>query len=266
MIDIHCHLLPWIDDGPKSLEESIAMARVAVDRGTTTIVATPHVNDVYDYDPDAPAALARALQSLLDMSGVPLQIELGAEVAITRALDMDDDELHSLCLGSSRYLLLESPNLGTADMVERTVFELQLRGVRVILGHPERSPIFQDDVDALARLVDRGVLTSVTASALRGRAGESARACATELFEAGLVHNVASDGHSPERRRPDLIGWRAELEGIFHDPEAAAEWMTIDVPAALLAGEDIPPQQFPLKRRWRASGRRRKRVASALAG
>jgi protein-tyrosine phosphatase len=150
--------------------------------------------------------------------------------------------------------------------MERTVFEMQLRGVRVILGHPERSPIFQDDPAALARLVDRGVLTSVTASALRGRAGDRARDCAIDLFEAGLVHNVASDGHSPERRRPDLIGWRAELEGVFHDSDAAAEWMTVDVPEAILSNEDVPAPQFQLKRRWRPSGRRRKRVASTLAG
>jgi protein-tyrosine phosphatase len=263
MIDIHCHILPWLDDGPDSLEESLRMAKVAAERGTETIIATPHLNDTWDYEPGMPEQLVRTVQALFDRSGILLNLELGAEVDISRVLELDDAALEAACLGSSRYVLLETPNHGTAAMIERTVFELQLRGVRVVLAHPERSPIYQTDLGALERLVERGVLVSVTGSAIRGRAGTTARAVALDLFELGLVHNVVSDGHSSTKRRPEMATFRAELETHFHDAQAAADWMTIDVPQAILADIDIPDAQFELKRRRRPARRRKQDALAA---
>jgi protein-tyrosine phosphatase len=242
MIDLHCHVLPGIDDGPPTVEESIALARGALEDGTTTIAATPHVDWIR---PQIDARLVRdavtALRGELDAAGVGVRIVPGGEVASTRAVELDDDELRALTLGGGGWLLLECPLDATVTpgFVEIARM-LARRGHRLLLAHPERCPLFLRGPQLLDELVAEGMLAQVTAGALSGLYGRTVRDAAFRMIESGAAHVVASDGHGGSR--PAKIA--GELTGTGLDP-ALIRWLTGDVPAALLAG-DGPPQRPPI--------------------
>lgn len=245
MIDLHAHVLPDVDDGPQTMEQAIALATLAAQRGTRSIVATPHVDARSDPSPRLIAERVLAVQEQLDLRGVAITVLAGAEVAIPRLGGLDDETLRALCLGGSRYLLVESPLSGSAADPEPDVRALLERGLLVVLAHPERSRVFQRDPAQLARLAALGVLTSVTASALQGRFGRTARSFAIELLRDGLAHGLASDAHDCERRPPGLGGAldavARELPGVV----SHTRWLTHDAPAAVLAGRP-PPAPPPL--------------------
>lgn len=255
MIDLHCHILPGVDDGPADLATSLEMARAHVAAGVTRVAATPHVTWDIPTEPAAIAAGVAELSAALRAEGIALEVLPGAEIGLTRAAEMDDAELRALALGGGPWLLVEAPLRAMAG-VPPVVQSLLLRGHRVLLAHPERSPVFQRDPEALAGLVHAGVLTQVTAGSLVGRFGSTVQRFVLRLARDGLVHNVASDAHDPVRRAPGL---RAEIAAA--GLEERADWWTRDVPAALLAGGPVPePPPLPpaRRRRWlRGASRRR---------
>ncbi|HET7297053.1 MAG TPA: CpsB/CapC family capsule biosynthesis tyrosine phosphatase [Gemmatimonadales bacterium] len=237
MIDLHCHLLAGIDDGPAEIEGSIALAHAAARAGTETIVATPHVNARY---PNAAEKISRLLDELreclaADPRAPAPQLRAGAEVALAYAAELEDEELIRLHLGGGPWVLLEPPSAPVDFDVTDKITEIASRGHRVLIAHPERCPVFQRDPWVLAGLVSDGALTSVTAAALRGRFGTNVRHFAIELVREQLVHNVASDAHHHEERPPTMT---QELERAGLGPLAG--WLTGEVPAAILAGEEIP--------------------------
>src|SRR4051812_23337213 len=135
---------------------------------------------------------------------IDIEVVPGAEVALTRVADLDDATLAGLCLGTSRAMLVESPYGEVTDVLEATLFNLQARGFRPVLAHPERCPAFRKDPERLAILVERGMLCSATAGSMGGRFGRTVQRFTRELFERGFVHNVASDAHDSRRRPPGL--------------------------------------------------------------
>lgn len=237
MIDLHCHILPGIDDGPSTLEDSLDLARAAIAGGTTTIVATPHVS--WDYPNDAATVAAKVVEinALLLAHRLDLEVRPGAEVALTRALDMDDQDIHAVSLGGGPWLLLECPLSPVAAGVEQGIEGLRRRGhEHIVLAHPERVPAFQRDPEMLERLVAGGLLTSVTAGAFAGRFGKDVQRFARRLLADGLVHNVASDAHSVVRRPP-------EISPVLRDAgldEAQIDHVARAVPLALLDGTPLP--------------------------
>jgi protein-tyrosine phosphatase len=238
VIDLHCHVLAGIDDGPETIEGSLALARAASERGTRTIVATPHVSWRYDNDPQTIAALVEQTNAQLVQAGVELDVVAGAEIAITRAVELDRETIAALTLGRSPWLLIEFPFSSVSPGLDELVHELEDQGHRIVLAHVERCPAFQRDPSMLESLVRGGALASVTAGSLIGSFGGTARRFALELLEAELVHNVASDAHDAEKRPPG-IGDELDQAGFG----ALAEWLTELVPAAILAGEaEIPPR------------------------
>ncbi len=244
MIDIHCHILPGIDDGPATLEESLALARAAVAAGTLAIVATPHVS--WDYPANTAASIAAGVDELraaLDREAIDLKVYPGAELAMTRAAELPDDELVALRLGGPEgtHLLVECPLAPTAIGFEQLVGHLRARGHEVVLAHPERCPAFQRDPSAYERLVAQGMLGQVTAGSLVGRFGRTVQEYADRLVRDGLAQDVASDAHSAERRRPSI---RPELEEAGYREQA--DWLAHEVPYAILAGTMIPaPPPMP---------------------
>ncbi|HEX3911678.1 MAG TPA: CpsB/CapC family capsule biosynthesis tyrosine phosphatase [Solirubrobacteraceae bacterium] len=237
---MHCHVLPGIDDGPATIEDSLALARVAAARGTRTIVATPHVSHRYDNDPATIAALVEQVNDRLEQERVPLNVLAGAEISMTRASELDPPTLDALALGGSgAWLLIEPPFSAEASGIDVLVGELEDEGHRILLAHPERCPAFQRDPQMLESLVrGSGVLTSITAGSLVGRFGGTVKRFALSLIEQELVHNVASDAHDTEQRPPGLAEELREA-GL----EAMTEWLTEGVPSAILAGEDsLPPR------------------------
>jgi protein-tyrosine phosphatase len=234
VIDLHCHLLPGVDDGPRDLRMSLAIAQLQLDAGVRTVAATPHVS--WDLPTDA-ATIAEGVarvREALAARGIPLHVVAGAEVDVHRATELSDAELRALTLGDGPWLLLEAP-LQQGVALEPVTYALLDRGHRILLAHPERSPILQRDPDAVRRLVEAGALTQVTAASFTGRFGRTVQRHARAMLDANLVHTVGSDAHDAVRRPPGML-----------DPLLAAglaelaPLLTHEVPAAILAGGEVP--------------------------
>lgn len=242
MIDLHCHILPAIDDGPAALGDALTLAEAQVRAGVTVVAATPHVSDRYRTEAWRVARGVEELRTALDGAAIPLRLITGAEVDVVTAIELEADELRALTLDGGSWLLLEAPLVGYAPL-EEVVLRLQSRGISILLAHPERSPQLQRDPAMLLRLVRSGVRTQVTASALAGDFGRTVRRFADQLVADGLVHTVASDAHDAVGRPPEL---RAPLERA-----GLAEWAPLlceEHPAALLAGGQLP-ETVELRRR-----------------
>lgn len=256
MIDLHCHVLPGIDDGPRTIEGSVALARAAAAAGTRTIVATPHVSVRYPNDAATIAQLVDELNERLAAEGVAVEVCAGAEIAEGKVAEIEPEQLGSLRLGHGGWLLIEPPFRPTAPALVALVDDLQGQGHGVVLAHPERCPAFHRDPAMLESLVRAGALTSVTAGSLAGRFGGDVRSFALDLADAEMLHNVASDAHDLDRRPPGIAA-QLEHAGLGD----LAGWLTQEVPGAILAGAQIPrrPPRLPAGGRggWRALWRRR---------
>jgi protein-tyrosine phosphatase len=238
VIDLHCHVLPGIDDGPATTAAALDLARAAREAGITTIVATPHVDPSYPANDAARVAAAvTAFQDELHAAGVGIRVMPGAEVAVTRAVDLPDDELRALTLGGGPWLLLECPiSPALAPGFAAAARGLAARGHRLLLAHPERSPVFQRDPGALADLVAAGMLAQVTAGALVGRFGRVARETGVRMVREGWIHVASSDAHGPERA--PSIATELEDAGLGE----LAGWLASYVPAAILQGAPLSPR------------------------
>ena len=256
VIDLHTHVLPGIDDGPPSVEESVAMVAAAEQAGTTTVVATPHVSWEFPTTAETMRRAVSDFQSALRAAGVRVGVQTGAEVGISLAAELDDEELHALHIGGGDWLLVECPLSASAVGFENVLHQLQARGHRIVLAHPERSPILQAQPKLLRTLVDAGMLTSVTASALTGRFGRPVQRFTYALVEEGLVHNIASDGHDARKRPPHIRDAITSAARDLHGLAERAEWMTLEVPRAILDGEKVPEAPTPAPRRKRRLFRR----------
>ncbi len=253
MIDLHCHVLPGIDDGPATIEGSIALAHSAYEQGTRAIVATPHVSWTYGNDSRTISLGVERTNAAFADAGIDVEVLPGAEIAITRAVELEDDELAALSLGGGGWLLVECPFASASIGLDGLVDELWERGHRVVLAHPERCPAFLRDPGLLESLVRAGALTSITAGSLAGQFGRTARRYSLGLLEAELVHNVASDAHDAEKRPPSIADELAQ-SGYGE----LSEWLTEAVPSALVEGlEQMPkrpstpvPTHGPRRRPW----------------
>jgi protein-tyrosine phosphatase len=235
MIDLHCHVLPGIDDGPETIERSIELARAARVAGIDTLVATPHVNARTPNDAHTIAARVDEVNARLAEEGVDVEVLPGAEIAITHLAEIEPAELSRLTLGGGGWLLVEPPFTLVAPGLEGLVMGLQRQDFGVVLAHPERCPALQRDRDVVRSLVDAGVLMSITAGSLVGRFGGEVRSYALELAQEGLLHNVTSDAHDSVRRPPGLA---SEMRQAGLAP--LADWLTRAVPGAILDGGEIP--------------------------
>jgi protein-tyrosine phosphatase len=238
VIDLHCHVLPGIDDGPSAIEGSLALARAAVAAGIHQLVATPHVSWQYPNTPSSVARLVDELNRRLAVERVPIEVHAGAEIAATRVGEIDPAELAQFGLAGGPWLLIEPPIAPAVTGLDTVALSLHGRGHRILLAHPERCPAFHRDPRMLGALVDAGVLTSITAGSLAGRFGGRVRRFALDLLHEGMVHNVASDAHDHVKRPPSI---RAELEQARFG--GLTDWLTQAVPAAILGGEEIPPER-----------------------
>jgi protein-tyrosine phosphatase len=238
VIDLHCHVLPGIDDGPDTIEQSAVLARTALAAGTSTMVATPHVSHHYRNSPETIADGVKAVNARLQAEAIRLAVVPGAEIAVTHLIEIPPAQLERLGLGGGRWLLVEPPFKGTAIGLDTILLDLGSRGHRVVLAHPERCPAFRRDPRLLESIVRAGALTSVTAGALVGRFGEDVRRFALQLADAEMVHNVASDAHDLKRRPPDIAD---ALQPAGLAP--LVDWLTEVVPSAILEDRDtIPPR------------------------
>lgn len=231
-------MLPDIDDGPSTLEESLALCRAAHQDGTRTLVATPHVNSDYP-GVTAPVIHAKAaeVQHALRDASIDLTLRTGAEVALSRAGELSDEDLDLLALGGGSYVLLEFPWVSRAAGAVHALRTLTHRGYGIVLAHPERSPILRRDQTLIGDLVGSGVLCCLDASSLTDRADRRTRAAAWSLLGAGLAHVIASDSHDAVQRPPKL-GSTLERVGLN---AAQIDYFTRAAPEAVINGESPAP-------------------------
>jgi len=257
VIDLHAHMLPAIDDGPGDLRAAVALAAAAARDGVQVVAATPHVRP--DHPRVRPAELAdrvAELQAAIDGAGIALEIVPGGEVDLMRGLDADEDELRLVSLGGhGSDLLVETPYGALPAMFDDLLFRLKRRGYRILLAHPERNASFQQQPQRLGDLVARGVLLQVTAGTLASPAFRSrSRKLALDLVRDGLAHVIATDAHGASGSRPPALS--EGVRAAARVAPARAQWMVTDAPAAILAGEPLPPVPDSRRRGWRARLRR----------
>jgi protein-tyrosine phosphatase len=220
MIDTHLHILPGIDDGPETLQESVELARVLIQEGIHTAIATPHYNDMY---PKLSAMEIQErvinLQRALDHHKLPLRLFAGHEVLIKPGLVEDIQTGRIATLNGSRYLLLELWNSAWLPETERVIFELIAFGIIPVVAHVERYRAIQQHPHRLVTLLEQGVLTQLTANSLMGIWGKTTQRLAETSLTKGLIHCIASDAHDLHRRPLGISGGlqrAAELLGQAH--------------------------------------------------
>ncbi len=251
--DIHCHLLPGIDDGAKDWDDALAMARIAADDGIGTIIATPHQLGSFGHNRgDDIRQLVNQLQQQLDSASIAIQVLPGADVRIeaemfARLISGDVLTLADL----RRHVLLELPHELYLPL-QPVIDELARHGIIGILSHPERNQGILRRPELIAPLVDRGCLMQITAGSLCGTFGPECQQMCEWLLAEGLVHFVATDAHGPRSRRPLM---RRAFERVA---ELTSHEMAIALcgenPAAIANGQKVrqgrcapgPPQHYRL--------------------
>jgi protein-tyrosine phosphatase len=254
MIDLHSHILHGLDDGARTLDDALAMARVAVADGITLIAATPHCPDSIAsraYSVALVRERLRELRAALRDAQIALEVVEGTELCYAADLPRRLHAGELLAYGGAGAVLLECSGVEIPAALPEVIFGLQATGHRVVLAHPERLRDVQRRPALLAPLAERGALVQITAAALVGRHGEAQRAAAEALLRAGLAHIIASDAHSPALRPPVLSEARARAAALLGEP--AADLLVRDIPRAVLDDAPIPslPQPTRPSRRWR---------------
>jgi len=244
IIDIHCHLLPGLDDGPATMGDSLRMCELYHAQGVRTVVATPHMCDPrYDVTAEAVRLGARQLSHACRERGIDLKVLPGAEVRLQPELleALDARNLLTVADGG-RHLFLELP-LQVVPRIGDLLFQLAVRDVTPILTHPERNMELSRKPARLAELVEGGCLVQITAVSLLGGLGRPAKRAAERFVRSGLAHVVASDAHSPKgSRRPQfepvverllrLVGEERTFELLCANPERIVRGAPVGSPQA----------------------------------
>ena len=236
MVDVHCHILAGIDDGPRSIEESIAMAESAIADGITRVVATPHSCREYFFDFARVRRLRDELQSRI---GNKLQLATGCD------FHLDPENLQSLrtnsshyCINQNGYLLVEFNEISIPPAMDQTLHEIQLAGMRPIITHPERNRILRAHPERLKKWVRQGCFVQVTGGSLTGTFGPTAQKDALQWIREGLVHFVASDAHNMSRRPLRLQPAYDVVIDQFGQEKSQA--LFLDNPLAAFEGRELP--------------------------
>lgn len=243
MIDLHTHILPGYDDGVKDEDGAVAFAKMAIEDGTRTIVATPHCREGFFFI-EREEMLERVARLRDVLLGAGLEVELlpGAEVhlcpdLVTRVRDGRAPTLAD----NGKTLLLELSLSNYPVELQNLVFQLKLAGISTLFAHPERIRYFQEDPTRYTSLVEMGATGQITSGSILGRFGSTAREFSEELLRQGAVHVLASDGHNTEGRPPLMSEALAAIVPWVGQARAAA--MVDSIPRALLEGREpeIPP-------------------------
>lgn len=201
MIDIHTHILPGVDDGAPDWEETLRLARAAVQDGITAVVATPHhANGRYHNIAEDIRQLAEQTNLRLNEEGIPLRILTGQEIRVHEALPEAWEQGELLTLSGSRYILIELPSGYIPSHTGELIHELAVLGLVPIIAHPERNGAIASDPRRLEALLEGGAIAQVTSHSLLGGFGRGVEKTAWTLCRSGLIHIVSSDAHHAERR------------------------------------------------------------------
>ena len=236
MVDLHCHILFGLDDGPKLLEDSLAMAKDAIADGITHVVATPHCSSQFLFDFAAVQAKRDALAEKLHGR---LKLATGCDFHLNHEnLLAIRKHPEPFCINQKDYLLVEFNEFSIPPAMDQTLHELQLAGLRPIITHPERNPILRSQPDRLLHWVRLGCFAQVTAGSLSGVFGPGAKQDAWNWLTRGLIHFVSSDAHNTARRPLKL---KFAYDSIAHQlGEETARALLIENPLAAFNGDPLP--------------------------
>lgn len=250
MIDIHCHILPNVDDGSESLEESIAMAKIAESEGITKIVNTSHCHFDFKYKKGNELKLElEKFNQALKEENINIEVLLGNELYYTSDLIERFDELDFFSMNNSKYILMEFSPINFPKNIEDVIYEIKIRGYIPIIAHAERYKQVQEDVNIVLDCIKEGALIQVNASSILGKNGEKAEDTSKKLLDNNMVHFVATDAHSSNRRRPlikDSYNYILRNYG-----KEVSEKLFIENPTAVIENRDISilnPTKYEEKR------------------
>ena len=248
MVDIHCHLLPGLDDGPETMDEAVEMAEMALADGITHIAATPHANDSYPFDCERNLSLCRELGARLEgrltlTTGCDFHLSYENVEAATR-------NPGQFALNQRSYLLLEFADFALPPFLDQALARLQEAGLKLIVTHPERNPLVRAAAERMRGWIESGCYAQITGQSLTGRFGPEAEKAALGYLDRGWAHFVASDAHDTRRRPPrmrkayDLVAARRGpqlAQALFHDNPLAA-WQGEPLPWTPEPEEAAPAQ------------------------
>jgi len=238
VIDLHCHILPGIDDGPLYPGESVAMAWQAEADGIERVCATPHIRHDHDVRIEELAARVAALNGDLEREGCATRVLPGGELAESQTAALTGAELDAVTLGGGgRWLLLEPGPGPLGGSLLTVVDRLAARGFRSVVAHPERH-LGPEYVEILESLCRRGALIQLTADLFLR---EETAGTMAELAERRFCHVLASDSHSPEHGRPPRLSEGLARLGAIPAVAPYAGWIAHDAPAAIVRGENVVP-------------------------
>ena len=236
MVDIHCHILPEVDDGPKSWDVAEAMCRIAATDGIDHMVATPHSNDRYFYDREYLSGLLLELQRRI---GDRPKLSLGCDFHLSfENMQSALDKPQRFRIGNTRYLLVEFSNFSIPPQIDEWFAAMTQAGTVPVITHPERNPILQGDPQRVLQWIELGCTVQVTGSIFTGSWGARARQIAEWLMKEKAVHFLATDSHDTERRPPLLSAARKAVARQYGESVASA--LCEGNPRAVVNDEPLP--------------------------
>ena len=257
MIDIHCHILPGLDDGPDTMEMSISMAEMAVADGITHVIATPHAHPQHSFEPELIRQRRDELQSQFEGQ---LVLATGCDFHLSyenlRDVRLDPTRF---TLNQKDYLLVEFADYSIPPALDQSLHDLQLAGLQPVITHPERNPLIRTHPERLFNWLRQGCYAQITAQSFVGRFGPSAKEKAREWLEAGAVHFLASDAHNTTTR-PLRLKETFDLVSKEYGAELA-QALLVDNPLAAFEGRALPfvPELSEDGDAARLGGKRKKR-------
>lgn len=251
MIDIHNHILPAIDDGPTTEQESIEMAKNAISQGIHTVVASPHHrnNKYTNKKPDIEKHVA-ILNDLFKANEIPLTVLPGQEVHIYRELLLDVEKNEIATINDSKFLLIELPYKEVPFYIDKLLYEIQMAGFVPIIVHPERNEELRKNHRKMYNLVRKGAITQITAGSLLGDFGKEVERFTHQLIEANLTHLIASDAHHASKRPFRL---KEAIQLVKQKYGAETYYMFIENSELVIDNMHInryEPTQIKAKRNW----------------
>lgn len=250
MIDIHSHILPGIDDGAKTEEESLLMAHAAVEEGISTIIATPHHrNESFDNYKDDIRMHVDILNDLFKANDVPLNVLYGQEVRIYGELLEDYKNGDIQTLHDTKYILIEFPFGEVPFFAEQLIYDLQKEGLQPIIAHPERNRELINNFERMYELIRQGALAQLTAASYVGHFGKEIEQFSRQLIEANLIHFIASDAHDTVKRGFHLEKAYKKIKATYG---FEAYYTLLENNQLLVDNENIhrfEPEPIPLKRK-----------------
>ena len=238
MIDIHCHIVPNIDDGAKSLEDALEMAKIAYSEGIRKIINTSHYHPDFKYKKGEELLKSiKEFNNILKLNNIDIEVCIGNELYYSEDIIEIIEQKEFYTLNNSKYLLIEFPPMRFPKNIVDIIYEIKIRGYVPILAHVERYKEVQENVNLIYECINEGALIQVNASSIIGKNGKEAKQVSEILLDNNMIHFIATDAHSSQRRRPvikETYNYVSNKYGVRN-----AEILFIENPSKVIKDEDI---------------------------